>query len=658
MPTSVTIALWSIAILGLATAAIAIASNLALLVLGTHDGQVHVLTVFDLLAGPDQRAAGAARLTLIVAGGATLIGAGLIWKAHNARALHGSARFASEGEIRKAGLRDKNGIIVGKLHGRYLIFGGDEHVIVYAPTRGGKGVSVVIPNLLNWPGSTIVLDVKKENWQLTAGFRVTAGQEVHLFDPFDPEGRTARYNPLAYVDRSDQSALYDDLQRIAVMLFPVEGRAADPFWTESARTAFIAIAGFIAETRELPLTIGEVLRQIAAAPDISRHFKVVLEKRAQSDRPLSRQCRTALNDFLAASENTLQSVRKTVSSKLGLWLNGRIDAATSDNDFDLRDLRRRPISIYLGVTPDNLERMAPLLNLFFQQAVDLNTRVLPEHDKSLGTQLMLMMDEFRAMGNVDIIARGVSYMAGYGIRVVTIVQSPAQLREVYGSDMAANYLTNHAVEVVFTPKEHAIATELSERFGYNTVEGRSRSRGLGFSRSSRTETTSDQRRALMLPQELVLTPYEDEFLLKGGMPPVKARKILYFKDTVFKKRLLPPPRVQPNSDTAAKRIEALEQQVSVLSQTLAEGAICVPTLEEMTAEEQPADGEDGAIWTLPNDLEETFRHVELSDDQQINRANAEKLVTEWLDSITMDMAAPARGMEQAVRAAEREKHHG
>src|SRR5690606_20098146 len=154
---------------------------------------------------------------------------------------------------------------------------------------------------------------------------------------------------------------------------------------------------------------------------------------------------------------------------------------------------------------------------------------LPEHDQSLKLQVMLMMDEFRALGNVEIIAKGVSYVAGYGFRIVTIIQSPAQLREVYGPDAATNYMTNHAVEVVFTPKEHAIATELSERFGYDTVEGRSRSRGLGFSRSSRTETTSDQKRALMLPQELVLTPFEDEYLLKGGIPPVKAKKILYYK---------------------------------------------------------------------------------------------------------------------------------
>lgn len=636
MPTRFRIALWGLAGIAALLSIVVAASNLALLFAGRHDGALHLFTIYELITSPRESESSAARLALIMTGGTVFFAVAALWRAVNSMPLHGTARWANEREIRKAGLRAKRGIVVGKRRGRYLIFGGSEHVIVYAPTRAGKGVGVVIPNLLNWPDSTIVLDVKKENWQITAGFRKAAGQEVYLFDPFDPEGRTARYNPLAYVRRDNPDDLYDDLQRIAGMLFPVEGRTVDPFWTESARSAFLAIAGYIAETPELPFTIGEVLRQFAAAPDIKRHFQTAIEQR-EKHRPLSQQCRTAINDFLANSENTLQSIRKSATSKLGLWLSSRIDAATSANDFDLRELRKRPMSIYLGVTPDNLERMAPLLNLFFQQAVDLNTRTLPEHDGRLRRQVMLMMDEFRAMGNLEIIAKGVSYVAGYGLRIVTIVQSPAQLREVYGSDAATNYMTNHAVEVVFTPKEHAIATELSERFGYDTVEGRSRSRGIGFSRSNRSETTSDQRRALMLPQELVLTPFEDEYLLKGGIPPVRVKKILYFNDPVFKKRLLAAPKVEPMSRGNDSRIDVLERKIEALSQSLVEKVIRAPKLDEVLAEEQPADGDDGMVWMLPNDLQTAFKDVKLSDDPEKNRATAEEQVANWLESVATDI---------------------
>jgi len=644
MSNNVKYVIWGLVAALTALVVIVFASNFALVLTKSHDGQLHLFDVFWLLNSPVAKTASMAKLGLVLGAGIMfflLIG---IWHNRNTQELHGSARFASEREIKKAGLRAATGIILGKLRGRYLIFGGNEHVIVYAPTRGGKGIGVVIPNLLNWPDSAIVLDIKKENWQLTAGFRHQAGQDVYLFDPFDPEGRTARYNPLTYVRRDNMADLYDDLQRIAGMLFPVEGRAVDPFWCESARTAFLAIAGYIAETPELPFTIGEILRQFAASSDISKHFKIIMQERAAT-RPLSQPCQTAMNDFLAASENTLQSVRKTVTAKLGLWLNARIDAATSANDFDLRDLRCKRMSIYLGVTPDNLDRMTPLLNLFFQQAVDLNTRTLPEHDKNLTCQLMLMMDEFRALGSVDIIANGVSYVAGYGIRIVTIVQSPAQLRETYGHDAATNYMTNHAVEIVFTPKEHEVASQLSERFGYDTVKGHTKSRGLGFSRSSsRSETTSDQRRALMLPQELVLTKYEDEYLLKGGIRPVKAKKILYYKDPVFKKRLLPPPVIEPYTDETNNRIVALERKIDMLSQALGVSMARSPTIEEVTTAEQPADGEDGNVWIMQDnidDLNNYFANVKISNDQEENCESAEKNVTQWLEHVTGSMKQAA-----------------
>ena len=147
---------------------------------------------------------------------------------------------------------------------------------------------------------------------------------------------------------------------------------------------------------------------------------------------MSRHCVTALNDFLAASENTLNSVRKTVTARLGLWLNPRIDAATAENDFDLRFLRQRPMSIYLGVTPDNLDRLSPLLNLFFQQTIDLNTRELPEQNQKLNRKLLLLLDEFAALGNVSVLAKSVAFLAGFNVRLLTVIQSPSQLRAIYG----------------------------------------------------------------------------------------------------------------------------------------------------------------------------------------------------------------------------------
>ncbi|HUH48411.1 MAG TPA: type IV secretory system conjugative DNA transfer family protein, partial [Mycoplana sp.] len=154
------------------------------------------------------------------------------------RPLHGAAHWAATRDLKGAGLAAREGILLGRRGRSWLIAGGSEHVMLYAPTRTGKGVGIVIPNLLTWPGSVVVLDIKRENYEATAGFRAAAGQTVLLFDPLAPDDRTARFNPLAHITRSSASAVLDELQRMAVMLFPGHDHA-DPFWSEAARTGFI-----------------------------------------------------------------------------------------------------------------------------------------------------------------------------------------------------------------------------------------------------------------------------------------------------------------------------------------------------------------------------------------------------------------------------------
>lgn len=572
---------------GLSTAALCalaalylfIASNVLLIGLRVHDGGLHWLSVIEYGAryGDDPRVARWTRLSLVGTGLAFLFGIGAVVRVRPPP-LHGRARFATEREIRTNGLRAESGLLIGAKGGRYLCFGGTEHVIGYAPTRSGKGVGLVIPNLLNWPDSVVCLDVKRENWDRTAGFRAAHGQEIYLFDPFDEEGRTARYNPLSVV-RRDSADRYDDLQRIATMLFPAEA-GTDPFWYQSARAAFIAVGGYVAETPGLPLTIGEILRQLTVAPDLKTHYAKIIGERRGGPNRLSPRCIQALNDFFAASDNTFQSVRKTVTARLELWFNPRVDRATAASSFDLRALRTRPISIYLAVSPDNLERLSPLLNLFFQQVVDLNTRELPEQNPSLCRQVLLLLDEFPALGNVAVLARGVAFLAGYGLRLLTILQSPSQLRAIYGPDIARNIMTNHAVEVVFTPKDQDVAKDLSDRFGYDTIEGRSRTRPrglLGSGGRGDTETISQQRRALLLPQELTLVSHDKCFILKAGLRPILADKIRYFTDRRFVGRLRPPPRIRAHPfagegdarlQALCDEVETLRTELGVITQTL------------------------------------------------------------------------------------------
>jgi type IV secretion system protein VirD4 len=464
------------------------------------------------------------------------------------RKLHGEARFASRAEIKAAGLLGHEGIILGKRGRRCLMLAGQQGVALAAPPRAGKGTGVVVPNALNWPGSLVCVDIKRENWSVTAGYRKSCGQACYLFDPFAEDGRTARWNPFSYVSR-DPVRRVNDLQRIAEMLYP-DPPNVDPFWTASARSLFLGVALYLFETPSLPATIGEVLRQGMASDDegFGQHWKRLVEGRRSGERPLSSQCVRSLYDVIDLAPVTASSIRKTFTSRLDLWLNPILDRATAENDFDLRDLRKKPMSIYVGVNPDDLHRLRPVLNLFFQQAIGLQTRELPERNPLLRYQVMMLLDEFTALGRIPIIAEAISYLPGYNVRVVLVIQTPAQLREVYGIHNAETMMKSLAARIVFAPKDFVDAREISDELGFETVKVKTVSKPVGGSLARRggrsgSQNVSEQRRALLLPQEVKELGSEEAIVFYEGLRPIRCRKIRYFTDARFRKRLLPAPEV-------------------------------------------------------------------------------------------------------------------
>ena len=525
------------------------------------------------------------------------------------RSLHGEARFARESEIRHEQLRSKSGIIVGQKGGRYLVFGGTEHVLLEAPTRAGKGVGVVIPNLLSWADSVVVLDVKRENWDITAGFRARHGQAVYLFDPLDPEGRTARYNPLSFIDRLDDVDVVNELQKIGGMLFPAPEKA-DPFWAEAARAAFVGVGALVAANPALPFTIGEIYRRLTTGDPKVELPKVIEEAQKRGQR-LSQACVSALSDFTSASDNTFSGIKQTITSKLSLWLNPYVDAATSETDFDLRQVRRERISIYLGVSPDNIDRIAPVYNLFLQQLIDLNTRELPASGGQV--PVLLLLDEFARLGKAPVIASAFSYVAGYGLRLLPVIQSRSQPRGIYGADVTDEIIANCGLEVVFTPKELRVANELSERLGFFTMNVKSKSRTIHGMLANRSISESDQRRALMMPQELMQMPKGELLLLRGGIPPVRARKIEYFRSRHFTSRISDPPKVAP-------RLIMIPQakQVSPSASASAGSDVLTQAMEAKRAAllaPPPTEEEPVVTRTLTDD--ELSGYAEITDDMLV-----------------------------------------
>jgi type IV secretion system protein VirD4 len=457
------------------------------------------------------------------------------------RAVHGDARFAHAGDLARQGLfgNEGSGIVVGKSGRRILRLGGQRFAILAAPTRSGKGVGVVVPNLLDYLESVVVLDIKQENFDLTSGWRASQGHEVYLFNPFAEDRRTHRWNPLTYVS-PDPAFRVSDLQAIAAMLYP-DGADEQKFWVSQARNAFLALALYLFECRDDALatgfpcittpTLGAIYRLSSGeGGDLKAHLSGLMQQPFLGD-----SARTAFATLLSQADETFASIIGSFKQPLNAWVNPVLDAATSGDDFLLGDVRRKRMSIYVGIQPHKLAEARVILNLFFSQLVNCNTRELPQANPELKHQCLLLMDEFTAIGRIDILASAIGYLAGYNLRLLPVIQSMAQLDAAYGKETARTLITNHALQVIYAPREQQDANDYSEMLGYTTVRRENLTRGRELSRSESVE-----RRALMLPQELKALGGDKEVILCEGMAhPAMCGKIRYYKERRYRSRLLP-----------------------------------------------------------------------------------------------------------------------
>lgn len=467
-------------------------------------------------------------------------------------AFHGNARFATRSDLAKAGLLKKTpeGVIIGK-HGRnYLYLSGLQHVIVTAPTRSGKTTSIAIPVLLTYEHSMVVMDLKGELFQAASGYRQRQGQTIYKFAPYAEDGRTHRFNPFQCVS-SDPRIRVSEIQSIGAILYPDDPNK-DPFWVAQARTAFFAFASFMYEHWD------DVMRPCPwldpnshkAFPSFERIYRLssgngkvglkeTIKNWLRAGNFLSEQTRTAFSGLIGLAEETFSSVIASMQEPLQQFISPILAASTSASDFDLAMLRKTKATIFVVIPPSKLGESSKLLNIFFSTVVGQNLKATPQEDKAIKHQLLLLMDEFTAMGRVSALADRISITAGYWIRDLTIIQSNSQLRSTYGADAAQTYVTNHAASVIFTPREQQDAEEYSRAMGYTTVVRRTRTSG----RSGTSYSHTEERRALMLPQELKTLSTDEQIVFYEGCPPIRCKKNWYFKNCHFMDRVLDPPTV-------------------------------------------------------------------------------------------------------------------
>ncbi len=480
---------------------------------------------------------------IAVSGGFLSVAAAIgmsVWRARESRTVetYGSARWATNKEIAAAGLLGANGVVLGRHGQTYLRHDGPEHILCFAPTRSGKGVGLVVPSLLAWPGSAIVHDIKGENWQLTSGFRARHGQ-VLLFDPTNPN--SAAYNPLLEVRRGAWEVR--DVQNIADILVDPEGSLERRNHWEKTSHA---------------LLVGAILHVLYAEADktLAGVAAFLSDPRRPIEATLAAMMRTAhlgeagphpviasaARELLNKSDNERSGVLSTAMSFLGLYRDPVVATVTRRCDWRIGDITggERPTTLYLVVPPSDISRTKPLIRLILNQVGRRLTEDL--HARGGRHRLLLMLDEFPALGRLDFFESALAFMAGYGLKSFLIAQSLNQIEKAYGANNSI--LDNCHVRISFATNDERTAKRVSDALGTATemramknYAGHRLSPWLGHLMVSRSETA----RPLLTPGEIMQLPSADEIIMLAGTPPIRAKKVRYYEDARFRERVLPPP---------------------------------------------------------------------------------------------------------------------
>ena len=516
--------------------------------------------------------------------------------------LHGSAHLAVAEEVAATGLlpsaANRGGVLLGawvhQAQVQYLRHKGPEHVLVFAPTRSGKGVGIVIPTLLSWDQSVLVHDIKGENWALTSGFRERVlTQRVIRFDPTSPD--SARFNPLQEI-RLDGN-LVKDVQNIATMIVDPDGKGLNDHW---AKTGFDLMTGVVLfvllfdwqtvgkgdgerclATVQGILSDGGPIRDIAVQdakrrpraqgePEIEGSQAVMLfirdralaevaklESSGSADAPHRRTgwmaVAQASQSYLNKAPNEASGVLSTALSFLSLYRDPIVADNTRVSDFSLESLMggedsdgkvvQTPTSLYLVVPPSDKDRLKPLLRLIINQVVRRLTERMEfkpgeEGRSRFPHRLLLLLDEFPSLGRLDIFQESLAFIAGYGLNALLIAQDLSQLSAAYGRD--ESIISNCHIRIAFAPNRIETAELLSKMAGQGTVTHTQRQySGNRLAVALMHVNTNEQivQRPLLTADECMRLPVDDELVFVAGHSPIYARKVRYYEDSILAERV-------------------------------------------------------------------------------------------------------------------------
>jgi type IV secretion system protein VirD4 len=580
-----------------------------------------------------------------------------VWRAREAAyaETYGSARWANADEVKAAGLLGPDGVMLGRLDGEYLRHDGPEHVLCFAPTRSGKGVGLVVPSLLTWTGSCIVHDIKGENWGLTAGLRARFGR-VLLFDPTNTA--SSAYNPLLEVRRGEWEVR--DVQNVADVLVDPEGSLERRnHWEKTSHSLLVGtilhvlyaetdktlrgVASFLSDPRR---PIETTLVAMMTTPHLGK----------KGPHPV---VASAARELLNKSDNERSGVLSTAMSFLGLYRDPVVAQVTRRCDWRIADIagEEKPTTLYLVVPPSDISRTKPLIRLILNQIGRRLTEDLNATNRR--HRVLLMLDEFPALGRLDFFESALAFMAGYGLKSFLIAQSLNQIEKAYGANNSI--LDNCHVRVSFATNDERTAKRVSDALGTATemramknYAGHRLSPWLGHLMVSRSETA----RPLMTPGEVMQLPATDEIVMVAGAPPIRAKKARYFEDRRLAERILPTPK-QSEQTTIPKpddwsALAPVHSSASVADASLGdEKASANVARTDGNAEDDPANAglrrEPGLEWhkdIAPEPIKPAVNEFDPETDQRDDDAVRVRALVRNVRSIARQVSLdPGDGME-------------
>jgi len=502
-------------------------------------------------------------------------GAGVLLSAvlmNDALTKFGETHWQTHSEMKRNGFLGEagHGFILGKMgtpkSGKPLIMSKVfPHALIVAPTGRGKTTGFVIPNLLTYRGSAVVLDVKGENFEATSRHRAAQGDKVFRFAPTDwKDGRSHRYNPLlriAGLENIDRQQM--ELQLLATLFLQADDRVQGLL--DGGIDLFVA-AGLLAFERKRP-TLGEIYRVTASGGDKQKEY------RRRADEVQNPAAKLIFMRMASTNNDTLTSyLSLLMTSGLKQWSNPAIDRITESSDFDFGDIRKSPFSVYLVVEPLMVKPLAPLIRLFFSDLL----ASLQDHEPGADEPwpVMIMLDEFNRLGKMPIVTDSIETLRSYRANLAIVTQTIPALDEIYGENARRALQGNAGIKLYLTPSDEKTIEELSKAVGKTTKRVVTRSRSIGrnpFAGRSMSERTEET--ALLPEDEARRMDLDDIVLVVDAQMPVRAKRIKYYEDRFFKRIFdkqsgdLPYPSTTDQMRGLQGQIKALEQKIGSLQVT-------------------------------------------------------------------------------------------